>query len=241
MSYDSQADQSIHAGQIAVVHAEPRIIGAFLKKVYSLFFFGIILFAGVAALSTSFFINKPELISRFWWGTIVAWMLLSFLVGRMLVDPKKGVLALVLFAIGQGVIFGPLLAIAYFVSGGWTIVGQAVILTVLVFGGLTGYVLITKEDFSFLGGFLSIVGFFLLGIVVVSLLFGGLALGSIWAIVIPAVFILFFSLYVLYDTSVIMRKLPPEYAGAGAAMLFLDFAGMLYYVLMLLISLTGRD
>jgi len=240
MGYDSQANQSMHAGQIAVVHAEPKIIGAFLKKVYSLFFFGIVIFAGVAALSTSFFIKKPELISKLWLGALIGWMVLSFLVGRMLVNPKRGFLALVLFAIGEGVIFGPLLALAYYVSGGWTIVGQAIILTVLVFGGLTAYVLITKEDFTFLGGFLSIVGVFLIGVVLLTWIFG-FPSGNIFGILIPAVFVLFFSLYVLYDTSVIMRKLPQEYAAAGAAMLFLDFAGLLYYIIILLLSLTGRD
>ena len=239
MSYDAQRDEAIMTSQNTVIYAESSVKAAFLKKVYSLFFFGIILFAGIATLSTSYFVKHPEFIQRFWFGAIIALMLLSFVIGRMLADPRKGLLALILFAIGEGVVFGPLLAYAYFISGGWTIVGQAVIMTVLVFGGLTGYVLITKEDFTFMGGFLTIVGFFLLGAVILTWIFG-IPSGSIFVIIIPAVFVIFFSLYVLYDTSVIMRKLPPQYAAAGAAMLFIDFAGILYYMVLLLTGM-GRD
>ncbi len=241
MAYDYQAEQQFNALHQPVAYASADRRAMFLKKVFAYFFLGILIFAGVAAAATAYFIRHPELIMRFWWGAIIAWMILGFLLGRILADPNKGLLCLLLYAVGEGVILAPLLAIAYFATGGFTIVAEALILTVLIFGGLTGYVYVTKEDFSFLGGFLTICGMILLGVVIFVLIFGGIPTNSIWAIIIPAVFIVFFSLYVLYDTSVIMKHLPEQYAAAGAAKLFLDFAGLLYYVLILLLSLSGEN
>ena len=92
-----------------------------------------------------------------------------------------------------------------FANGGMLIM-QALGGTALVFFGLSGYVLTTRKDFSFMGGFL-MVG--LITVVVAMLAFVVLGLFGIHMpaahLAISAVIVLLMSGFILYDTSAIIN------------------------------------
>ncbi|MGI3747730.1 MAG: Bax inhibitor-1/YccA family protein [Janthinobacterium lividum] len=101
----------------------------------------------------------------------------------------------------MGFILGPILNRYIGMQGGAEVVGSAFAMTALVFGGLSAYVLITRKDMSFLGGFITAGFFVLLGAVVASMFFqiSGLQLA------ISAGFVLFSSVCILFQTSAIIH------------------------------------
>src|SRR4029450_9795328 len=78
---------------------------------------------------------------------------------------------------------------------------DAFVLTVLGFPGLSSYALLSKRDFSFLGGFLSMGLWVLIGASLLSMFVGG----SAFSLAIASVGILLFGGYILFDTSRILR------------------------------------
>ncbi|KPX94989.1 putative Membrane protein [Pseudomonas amygdali pv. mori] len=101
----------------------------------------------------------------------------------------------------MGFLLGPILNRYLGMAGGAEVVSSAFAMTALVFGGLSAYVLITRKDMSFLGGFITAGFFVLLGAVVASMFFqiSGLQLA------ISAGFVLFSSVCILFQTSAIIQ------------------------------------
>ncbi|MFJ4143906.1 Bax inhibitor-1/YccA family protein [Pseudomonas sp. NPDC089734] len=101
----------------------------------------------------------------------------------------------------MGFLLGPILNRYLGMSGGAEVVSSAFAMTALVFGGLSAYVLMTRKDMSFLGGFITAGFFVLMGAVLASLFFeiSGLQLA------ISAGFVLFSSVCILFQTSAIIH------------------------------------
>ncbi|RAU43480.1 MULTISPECIES: Bax inhibitor-1/YccA family protein [unclassified Pseudomonas] len=101
----------------------------------------------------------------------------------------------------MGFILGPILNRYLGMQGGAEVVSSAFAMTALVFGGLSAYVLITRKDMSFLGGFITAGFFVLLAAVLASMFFqiSGLQLA------ISAGFVLFSSACILFQTSAIIH------------------------------------
>jgi modulator of FtsH protease len=101
----------------------------------------------------------------------------------------------------MGFILGPILNRYLGMAGGAEVVSSAFAMTALVFGGLSAYVLITRKDMSFLGGFITAGFFVLLAAVVAGMFFqiSGLQLA------ISAGFVLFSSVCILFQTSAIIH------------------------------------
>lgn len=101
----------------------------------------------------------------------------------------------------MGFLLGPILNRYLGMAGGAEVVSSAFAMTALVFGGLSAYVLMTRKDMSFLGGFITAGFFVLLGAVLASLFFqiSGLQLA------ISAGFVLFSSVCILFQTSAIIH------------------------------------
>ncbi|CAI8790671.1 Bax inhibitor-1/YccA family protein [Pseudomonas sp. fls2-241-R2A-110] len=101
----------------------------------------------------------------------------------------------------MGFLLGPILNRYLGMQGGAEVVSSAFAMTALVFGGLSAYVLITRKDMSFLGGFITAGFFVLLGATLASFFFkiSGLQLA------ISAGFVLFSSVCILFQTSAIIQ------------------------------------
>ena len=213
---------------------------SFLRRTYGFFLLGVVISAGIAALSC--YLCAPYLQqitnSYVWLGIIGAYFVLSIIFNQLMQKRETAMLGLILQSVAQGVLFGPLIAIAMLVAGGSLIlVYQALAITGLVFGGLTAYVFLTKQDFSFLRGALVIGSITFIGVIVMVLLMGGLSGGGMspLSLAIAGFGALLAAGYVLYDTSQILHKFGEGDEVIAAACLHADFALMLWYVLRILI------
>lgn len=148
---------------------------------------------------------------------------------------------LFLYVLAQAVIFLPMMALAKGMTmqvqgfGDVPIIPAAGVTTLIMFGGLTAYVFISKQDFSFMRGFLGICGLGALALIVVSILFG-FNLG-IWF----SVLMVFMACgYILYHTSAIMHQYRTDQYVAAALALFASVALLFWYILRIFMSISDR-
>jgi Integral membrane protein, interacts with FtsH len=148
-------------------------------------------------------------------------------------DASSGMqyLGLALYVVAEAVIFLPLLFVAAFYSGDPSLIPMAGIITLLLFAGLTATVFMTRKDFSFLRGILTIGGFVALGVIVCSILFG-FTLGLVFS----AIMVLFAAGSILYTTSNILHHYRTDQHVAASLALFSGVMLLLWYVLRILMS-----
>jgi FtsH-binding integral membrane protein len=146
---------------------------------------------------------------------------------------KMHYLCLGLFVLAEAIVFLPLLFIAT-MFGGAGLIPTAGLMTLLLVGGITATVFITKKDFSFMKGILSIGAFVALGFIICSILFG-FSLGLVFA----SVMVLFAGGCVLYTTSNILHHYAPNQHVAASLALFSSVALLFFYILQVLMSLAG--
>ncbi len=151
--------------------------------------------------------------------------------------PGVNVAALFGAAFLSGIYIAPMLwFVQLMASQGQTLatspIRDAFLLAVLGFTGLTSYALISKRDFSFLGGFLSMG----LWVVIGASLLGMFVGGSAFSLAIASVGILLFGGFILYDTSRMLRD-PTNRDAVGAAIgLYLNFLNLFIFLLRILAS-----
>jgi FtsH-binding integral membrane protein len=141
-----------------------------------------------------------------------------------------------LYIVAEAIIFLPLLLMAAYYSGQGNIIGQAAIITLGLFAGLTFVAFTTKKDFSFLGGMLKIGGFVAIGLIVASI-FLGFNLG-IWF---SAAMVLFAGGSILYQTSNIIHHYRSDQYVAASLGLFASVALLFWYILRILMSFASND
>ena len=120
------------------------------------------------------------------------------------------------------------------VFGGYGLVWQALVLTGCVFTGLTAYVLFTKKDFSWMRGALWGFSFVLIGLALISFLFGSF-IGPWYSIA----WVVLLGGWILYDTSQVLHRFPIGQHVAASVNLLVDFVLMFLHILSLLAS--SRD
>lgn len=134
------------------------------------------------------------------------------------------------FAFAMGLLTAPIVLWATALDP--TLIGQAGLLTLLTFSGLTAYVFITGKDFSFLRGILSMATWVLMAAVIIGAI-SGFSFG-LWTSV---ALIVFFVGYILYDTSMVLHHYRSTQHVAAACVLFVDVILLFKQILMLLIHL----
>ena len=167
-----------------------------------------------------------------WLIIIGAFMLVSVVASNWAVSavsPGIQYAGLGLYVLAEAVIFAPLLYIANHVDP--SVIPSAAVTTLVLFGGLTAAVFITRKDFSFLRTFLVFGGFAAMGFILVAILFG-LQLGEIFFYAIIALA----CGYILYDTSNVLHHYRVGQHVAAALALFASVALLFYYLVMLFLS-----
>jgi len=241
MSYSPLNSEGIAIYPAAQAQVTDR--AEYLGKVYGLCFAGIAVFFATALLPLIGRIYEIPALSQAFTAIMSIPPLVSLLVilGSSFVAPMffmmRGVNVVVFFLISAlwGVITLPLMAYAMAATGGVGVIFQAAGITSIVFGGLTGYVLITKKDFGFLGGLLFAGLMVLLGGVVVGIV--GQLMGypmSILSLAISMFSVFLFSGYILYDTSEILHRYSTDMVVPAAFSLMLNFIIIFRSILMLL-------
>ncbi len=225
-----------YGGVQTVATATPAERGAFLRKVYLTLTGGIGVTMVTGIMLTLDAVSNPNSIVRTMmqgsgmWMLFLGYLALSFGVSAVVHKRGINVLAYLFFTAFTGFFISPLLLFAVMKTQSLLVVWQALGLTIFAFGGLSGYVLVSGKDFSFMKGFIwtgfwILVGFMVVGFFVQS-----------WAfhMGITAAGLLVFAGFVLYHTSEIMHRMGPTEWVAGAFTLFIDFINMFIRVLMLL-------
>lgn len=188
----------------------------FVRKVYALFFAATLFAVGGVALGLSY---PPIML----WIIQHPWLTFFGLMGGVMgaqalrLVPGVNFAALFGFTMLTGVIISPVIAI--YTRMNPASIWQAGLLTVGIFGGLTAYVFISKKDFSFMRGMLT-VGLIVVFLSAVLNLF--IVGSSAFSFGISCAALLLFSGFVLYDTSNIIRRYPVNEYVAGALSLYLD-------------------
>lgn len=141
---------------------------------------------------------------------------------------------LALYVVAEVLIFCPLLFIAAYYSKQPDLIRDAGVITAIMFGGLTGVVFLTKKDFSFMRGALSIAGIAMLAVAVGAMLFG-FNLGMLYC----GAGVALAAGYILYYTSNVLRHYPPGAHVAAALALFSALALMFWFVLRILMDRRG--
>ena len=179
--------------------------------------------------------------SRFSWLIVLGgFMFVSHIANKWAMSStslRTQYLGLSVYVVAEALIFLPLLLMAKLYTGDSSIIGKAGLITLAMFGGLTVIAFTTRKDFSFLGGMLKIGFFVAMGLIVASFFFGGLNLG-IWF---SAAMVLLASGSILYSTSNIIHHYRTDQYVAASLGLFASVALLFWYVLRILMALTGRD
>lgn len=212
-----------------VAYASQDVRMAFVRKVYGLFFASILV-----TVIAGWFSIQPNVIEMAWHSQsllLIAGLICVFAMGFARRVPGLNLLLLYVFSAIEGLALGPLFYLYERVAPGLPM--QAGALATAVFGGLTLYVMLTRQDFNFLGGFLFVGLIALIVAGFVMMLFHVAALTTVYCVV----GILIFSGYVLYNTSRIMTRLNFDQAPEGALSLYLDFLNL---VLLIMNLLGGR-
>lgn len=174
--------------------------------------------------------------NRFYWlGVLGVFMLVGWIAESMAVRAtSKPVqyLGLGLYVLFEAVIFVPILTVAVYFSGDPDLLPTAAVATLFIFGALTGIVLWTKKDFSFMRGALMLGGFAAMGAIVAGMVFG-FTLGPIFSVLMIALA----AGYVLYYTGQVMHRYNTEQYVAASLALFAAIALLFFYVLRLLMQL----
>jgi FtsH-binding integral membrane protein len=248
-------------GAVATLGVSDRV--DFLRKTYGLLGISLVAFAAFTAGMLRYMTAASLKFSAFAFHGQLNWLLvlgLFMVVGIVaqklaMSETSRGLqlVGLTVAVVAQAVLLQPLLWILMLKFGDPSslvtgteahpmmsgdaarILGEAVVITLAIFGGLTLTVFVTKKDFSFMRGALMMASFGMLGVIIASALFG-FHLGAIFV----GFGILVMAGYILYQTSLVMSYFPPTAFVAAALMLFSTVATLFWYVLQLLMSLNRR-
>lgn len=151
-------------------------------------------------------------------------------------DSVWGVVSIFAFTGFTGYTLGPVMN-AYLTefSNGSQLIFTSLGATGIIFVALSGYVLTTKKDFSFMGGFLFIA---ILGAILLSLA-GALFHLPMMQIVMSGAFVVIFSGYILYNTSQILHNGETNYIMATIS-LYLDILNLFLSLLRILSYFAGN-
>lgn len=209
---------------------------AFLTRTYLHLFGAILLFAGIeVALFKSGLaeVIASALLSVNWLLVLGGFVVVSWFASRAAHRAESMAAqyaALGGFVLAQAIIFVPLLYVAAYYAGDG-VINSAAWVTLLGFTGLTAVVVLTRKDFSFLGGMLKWAFVVALVAIVAGVVFG-FELGTWFSVGMIALA----GGAILYDTSNVLHHYPEDRHVAAALELFSSVALMFWYVLRLMMN-----
>ncbi|WP_394845816.1 Bax inhibitor-1/YccA family protein [Pendulispora brunnea] len=248
----NQYSRSYGAAQVRSAES----VASYLRRVYLLFTGGV--FFAIAGALAALYLGEPAVIRagrgvtlevpplvafgmQHWLMMIVIYLGAFFAASALRWRPGINVAALFGYTTITGVFLAPTLFFAQLMaSQGATLdaspVRDAFLLTGLAFTGLSGYVLVTRKNFSFMGAALN------MGLwVIIGASFLGIFLHSaVFHLAIASVGVLLFSGYILYDTSRLLHDRSQNDAVGAALGLFLNVVNLFLFLLRILSSSRER-
>jgi FtsH-binding integral membrane protein len=210
--------------------AEER--ATFIRKTYLHLAAAILAFVGLETvfLNTDIIVQPmlKVLMSGQWWMIMLGFIAVGWVAEKWAqseTSPAVQYLGLALYTVAEAVIFVPLLLVVQRFGGPDTI-SIAAILTLVLFGGLTAFVLITGADFSFLRTGLCLAGLAAFAIAICAAIFG-FSLG-LWY---SAAMVVLASGYIVYYTSQVLHTYRTNQYVAASLALFSAVALLFWYIL----------
>lgn len=232
---------SSNYGFVSTAQADSDARAAFIVRTYVHLFGALAAFVGLLGLW--FVTPVAELVlSIFQLGRLGMLLFLGAFMGaswvadrwaRNATSPAMQYVGLGLYTVAESLIFIPLVALALIATaeGDTMILPKAGMVTMMMFGSLTGIVLLTRKDFSFLRSILLFAGVASMVIVVMSILFG-FTLGAAFSYAMIALA----CGYILFHTSNVLHEYRTDQHVSAALALFSSVTLLLYYVLRLFLS-----
>ena len=169
------------------------------------------------------------------WIFLIGAIGLSFAVHKT-ADSALGLVMVFAFTGFIGFYVGPVISLYSSLPGGSTAVVSALGMTAFAFVGLSGFAVVTKKDFSFMTGFITIGMFVMLGAIVLNLLFD---LGA-FQTAISAGIVILMSAMILWQTSAIIHGCETNYIRATVT-LFMSIYNLFMSLLHLFMAFGGDD
>jgi len=206
---------------------------AFMKKTYQL------LGASMVSSAVGAYVTMPyaATVMQFKWfifGFVMLMVFFGFNATRK--NPTLHLMALFVFTFAMGVMLVPLLAMVIG-QGNGMLIGNAFIMTAVLFGALSLFAINSKSDFSSWGKPLMVV---MIIIFIASLVNIFILKSPMMHVIITAGILLLFSLFTIYDTQNIANGAYDSPVDAAVS-LFLDFFNMFTVILQLLGLMPGDD
>jgi FtsH-binding integral membrane protein len=249
VSYPSQNPyqnpyQAPALGAVPAMFAEEDARVTFIRRTYLHLFGAILLFIACEAavfslvpMETLHGLMQTLFANRFGWLIVLfGFMGVSWLANTWAMSDVSRAMqyaGLGLYVLAEAVIFVPLLYVANSVAP--MAIPAAGVLTLVMFGGLTTLVLITRSDLTSWGKYLWLAGLGAVGVAVCAALFN-LQLG-VWF---SGAMVVLASGYILYDTSNVLHRYRTEQYVAASLALFASVALLFWYILRLMMSMR-RD
>jgi FtsH-binding integral membrane protein len=208
---------------------------AFITRTYLHLFGAMLLFAGIEVFLFTSGLAFPiaeAMLGVSWLFVLGAFIIVGWFASRaahMATSPVAQYAALGGFVLAEAIVFVPLLVIAFLQFPG--AIQSAAWVTLFGFTGLTAVAVMTRKDFSFLGGLLRW-GFIVAIILIVASVLFGFHLGTFFSVAMIALA----GGAILYDTSNVLHHYPEDRHVAAALELFASVALMFWYVLQLIMS-----
>lgn len=215
--------------QLAVIQASDVAINRVLRNTYLLLGMSLI-FSALGALISMSMDLRPNILVFF-----VGWFGLLFLTAK-LQDSAWGLLSCFAFTTFAGVMLGPILNMTiHGFSNGSQLILTSLGATGTIFIGLSLYVVTTRRDFSFMGGFLfiGILAAFIAGIANIFLQI------PLLQVIISGAFAVVSAGYILYTTSLIIQGGERNYIVATVS-LFVSLFNLFISLLQILSFFAGR-
>lgn len=237
MQYDqAQYGQSVNGFVAAQASVEDRagfIVRTYLHLVGAIFAF---VFLEAALFMSGIAQRVSEIIfmsgGMSWLLVLGAFIAVSWIADRWARSDTSSAMqyaGLGLYVVAEAVIFMPLL----FIAGTYdpSAIPTAGLVTLVLFGGLTGIVFLTRRDFSFMRGILGVAALGAFGVIIASVLFG-FSLGVFFS----GAMVVLAGGYILYYTSNVLHHYRTNQHVAAALALFSAVALLFWYVLRLFLA-----
>lgn len=231
-----QGNPYAQAAAYSAAHASVDERAAFITKTYLHLLGAIVAFV---MLEAALFVTGvaevlvPMMMGRAAWGIVLfAFVAVSWVADRWARNTTSlpmQYMGLGLFIVAEAVIFLPLIAIALIYDP--NAIPSAGLVTLVIFGGLTGIVFLTRKDFSFMRGALGVASLGAMALVVCSLIFG-FSLGILFSVAM----VVLAAGYILYNTSNILHHYRTDQHVSAALALFADVALLFWYILRIFMS-----
>lgn len=233
--YGSGADESNMIASEASVEARSKFIERTYLHLAGAIAVFVVLSAGFQMIpGIDEMVFNLLMVSEYSWLAVMgAFIGVSYLADRWArgsSSPTMQYAGLGLYTVAEAVIFLPMIIMARQFIGAEGIMTAGGI-TLAMFAGLTGYVFITKKDFSFMRGALSVAAVGALGLIVASILFG-FQLGILFSIGMVVVA----CGYILYYTGNVLHHYRVNQHVAAALALFSAVALLFWYILRIFMS-----